>query len=101
VLVPWIPVCQPSFVLPPLFDSDMAELLKIQGASHAVPIFSNLRLTPCSTLLCFATGAIRLIFYYSSVIQTTFLQEQSNGGWLSHAYKKINLFISAGDCALH
>jgi hypothetical protein len=34
-------------------------------------------------------------------IQTTFLQEQSNGGWLSHAYKKINLFISAGDCALH
>jgi len=21
-------------------------------------------------------------------IQTTFLQEQSNGGWLSHAYKK-------------
>ncbi|TNL53822.1 hypothetical protein EYY58_18085 [Acinetobacter bereziniae] len=40
MLVPWIPVCQPSFVLPPLFDSDMAELLKIQGASHVVSIFS-------------------------------------------------------------
>ncbi|QHH95268.1 hypothetical protein FPL18_16260 [Acinetobacter gyllenbergii] len=41
MLVPWIPVCQPSFVLPPLFDSDMAELLKIQGASHVVSIFSD------------------------------------------------------------
>ncbi|WP_111035047.1 hypothetical protein, partial [Acinetobacter nosocomialis] len=54
------PVCQPSFVLPPLFDSDMAELLKIQGASHVVSIFSHLCLTTCSTLLCFATGTRRL-----------------------------------------
>ncbi|RTE45526.1 hypothetical protein EJJ36_11050 [Acinetobacter junii] len=77
MLVPWIPVCQPSFVLPPLFDSDMAELLKIQGASHAVPIFSNLRLTPCSTLLCFATRVIRLIFIirlYSNNIFTKTIQ---------------------------
>jgi len=50
----------------------MAELLKIQGVSHAVPIFSNLRLTPCSTLLCFATRAIRLIYYYSSVFKQHF-----------------------------
>jgi len=43
-----------------------------KGASYAVPIFSNLRLTPCSTLLCFATRAIRLIFYYSSVFKQYF-----------------------------
>ena len=28
VLVPLFPVCQPSFVLPPSFDSDLVELFK-------------------------------------------------------------------------
>ncbi|RSC21792.1 hypothetical protein EGS47_02865 [Acinetobacter sp. FDAARGOS_515] len=43
-----------------------------QGASHAVSIFSYLCLVTCSTLLCFATRAIRLIYYYSSVFKQHF-----------------------------
>ena len=44
---------------------------------------------PCCAL---QRGAIRLILLFVC-IQTIFLQEQSNGGWLSHAYKNKPFYI--------